>query len=235
MNCIIVFDDPLALNLLEENIKKIPFLNLLAVCNDAAYAMDALDKHNIDLLFMDIQLPCAKGLDMLRSLKNLPPVILVAAYPEHAVEGFELDVVDYLLKPVSYPRFLKAVQKAQRLFKIIQLAGKAHTAETEHVFVNANYSLVKIMLHEIAFIEGLKDYVRITLTTGKIVVTRLGMKAIEDKLNATRFMRIHRSYIIALDKIDSIQKAQLIIQNREIPIGDGYRQSLQSYVSGKNL
>jgi DNA-binding LytR/AlgR family response regulator len=235
MNCLIVDDEPLALDLLEDNIRQIPFLNLVAACRSGAEAMVVLSEHQVDLIFLDIQMPGVNGLDLLRSLKQPPLVILVTAYEEHAIDGYDLDVVDYVLKPVAFSRFLKAVQKAQNIFRMV---GKIHSPainNADHVFVNANYSLVKVMLHEIAYIEGLKDYVRINMTTGKIVITRVGLKVIEEKLDAVKFMRVHKSYIIALDKIDSIQKTQLTIQDREIPIGDGYRQLLQSYISSKNL
>ncbi len=235
MNCLIVDDEPLALDLLEDNIRQVPILNLVAACRSAAEAMVVLSERTIDLIFLDIQMPGVNGLEFLRLIKPLPLVILVTAYEEHAIDGFNLDVVDYVLKPVAFSRFLKAVQKAHTMFRMITLAGKAPVIETDHVFVNANYSLVKIMLHEIAYIEGLKDYARINMTNGNMVVTRLGLKVIEDKLDAGKFMRVHKSYIIALNKIDSVQKTQLTIQGHEIPIGDRYRQSLQSYISSKNL
>ncbi len=235
MNCLIVDDEPLALDLLEDNIRQVPFLTLVAACRSAAEAMMVLSEHTIDLIFLDIQMPGVNGLEFLRLVKPLPLVILVTAYEEHAIDGFNLDVVDYVLKPVEFSRFLKAVQKAHNMFRMISLAGKSPDAETDHVFVNANYSLVKVMLHEIAFIEGLKDYARINMINGNMVVTRLGLKVIEDKLDAGKFMRVHKSYIIALNKIDSVQKTQLTIQGHEIPIGDRYRQSLQSYISSKNL
>src|ERR1700761_1815379 len=165
MNCLIVDDEPLALDLLEDNIRQIPFLNLVAASRSAAEAMVVLSENQIDLIFLDIQMPGVNGLEFLRSLKQLPLVILVTAYEEHAIDGYELDVVDYVLKPVAFSRFLKAVQKAHNIFRMIGQANKPHmpAINDDHVFVNANYSLVKIMLHEIAFIEGLKDYVRINM------------------------------------------------------------------------
>ncbi len=235
MNCLIVDDEPLALDLLEDNIKQISFLKLVAACRSAAEAMNVLSENTIDLIFLDIQMPGVNGLDFLRSIQNPPLVILVTAYEEHAIDGYDLDVVDYVLKPIDSARFLKAVQKAQNMFKMISLTHKTAVVENDHVFVNANYSLVKVMLHEIAFIEGLKDYARINMINGKVVVTRLGLKMIEEKLDGLKFMRVHKSFIIALNKIDSIQKTQLTILGREIPIGNGYRQELQKYISNRNL
>jgi DNA-binding LytR/AlgR family response regulator len=233
MNCLIIDDELPARELLEDNIRQVPGLNLVAKLRSASEAIGILSEQAIDLVFLDIQMPGITGIEFLRLLKYPPLVILVTAYEEHALDGFDLDVVDYLIKPVPFHRFLKAVQKAQHMLKVSKFVNK--TPESEHVFVNANYSLVKVMLHEIIFIEGLKDYVRINLNSGKTVITRLGLKAVEEKFDAAKFMRVHKSFIIALDKIDSIQKTQLIIQGKEIPIGDGYRQLLQHYINGKNL
>ena len=235
MNCLIVDDELPARELLEDNIKQVPYLNLVGQAKNATEALELLNDHSIDLLFLDIQMPGLTGLELLGSLRHPPMVVMVTAFEEHALEGIELEVVDYLVKPVPFPRFLKAVQKAHQLFQLHKTANQANSPIAEHVFVNANYSLVKVMLDEITLIEGLKDYVRIYLTSGKMIVTRLSLKSVEEKLGAEKFMRIHKSYIIAIDKIDSIQKTQLTIQGKEIPIGDGFRQTLQNYINGKNL
>ena len=235
MNCIIVDDELWARELLEDNIRQFPFLTLVGQAKNATEAMALLVQENIDLMFLDIQMPGLTGIELLGTLRNPPLVIIVTAFEKYTLQGFELEVIDYLLKPVPFPRFAKAVQKADEWSRMKKLATQRSTPSLEHVFVNANYSLVKVMLDDITFIEGLKDYVKIYLTTGKDIVTRLSLKAIESKLDAVKFMRIHKSYIIALDKIDSIQKTQLIIMEREIPIGEGYRASLQNYLNGKNL
>lgn len=235
MNCVLVDDEKPALELLEDNVRQIPYLHVLATCRNPMQLLEILQKEQVDLLFLDIQMPGINGLELIRSLKNPPMVILVTAYQEHALDGFNLDVVDYLVKPVPFPRFLKAVQKAHELYQIRQPQAKAAAEEHDHVFVNANYSLVKVMLQDITFIEGLKDYVRINLSEGAPVITRMGLKAIEERFSTNRFMRIHKSYIIALDKIESVQKTQLVVAGVEIPIGDGYRVALQAYISGRNL
>jgi DNA-binding LytR/AlgR family response regulator len=235
MNCIIVDDERPARELLEDNIRQFPFLTLIGQARTAAEALTLLTRENVDLLFLDIRMPGLTGLELLGSLRKPPLAILVTAFEEHALKGFELEVVDYLVKPVPFPRFAKAVQRAQELFELRRTAPQKPADPLEHVFVNANYSLVKVMLEDIAFIEGLKDYVRIYLASGKEIITRLSLKAIEEKLDPTRFMRIHKSYLIAMGKIDSIQKTQLTIQGREIPIGEGYRAVLQAYLDGKNL
>ncbi|HEY4325715.1 MAG TPA: LytTR family DNA-binding domain-containing protein [Mucilaginibacter sp.] len=235
MNCLIVDDELPARELLEDNIRQVPYLDLIGYARSASEAVEILNRYKIELMFLDIQMPGTTGLEFLKSLKNPPMVILVTAYEEHALEGFDIGVVDYLVKPVPFPRFLKAVQKAQHEHQLTKFAAITEHKESEHVFVNANYSLVKVLIHEIMFIEGMKDYVRLNLSSGKIIVTRLSLKSVEERLNSSKFMRIHKSYLIALDKIDKIQKTQLIIQDNEIPIGEGYRQSLQNYITGKNL
>ena len=235
MNCLIIDDELPARELLEDNIRQVPYLVLSGQARNTSEAIDLLSNRSIDLIFLDIQMPGITGLDFLKSLKNPPMVILVTAFEEYALEGFENDVVDYLVKPVPFRRFLKAVQKAQQRYQLTKLGGSSHSSESNYVFVNANYSLVKVMIEDILFIEGMKDYVRIILATGKPITTRLSLKSVEEKLNTGKFMRVHKSWIIALDKIDSIQKTQVTIQGHEIPVGDGYRQALQVYVSSKNL
>jgi DNA-binding LytR/AlgR family response regulator len=235
MNCILIDDEKPALDLLEDNIRQISYLNIVASCRKPIQALEIIKTQQVDLMFLDIQMPGINGLDLLRSISNPPLVILITAYGEHALDGFNLDVVDYLVKPVPFSRFLKAVQKAHELFHIRQLQNRLSISENDHVFVNANYSLVKIRISDITFIEGMKDYVRINLAEGKPVITRMGLKNIEERLGSGRFMRVHRSYIIALSKIELVQKTQLIVAGVEIPIGEGYRQALHIYTSDKNL
>lgn len=232
MNCILVDDEKPALELLEDNVKHVPFLNIVATCRNAMQVFELLDQHNIDLIFLDIHMPGINGLDLIKSIKNPPMVILVTAYQEHAIDGFNLDVVDYLIKPVPINRFLKAANKAHELYLSKQ---KKSLPDNDYVFVNANYSLVRVKIQDITFIEGLKDYVRINVIDGKPIVTRLSLKGLEERLGIGNFLRIHKSYIIALNKIQSIQKSQLIINGEEIPIGIGYRSPLQQYINHKNL
>lgn len=232
MNCILIDDEKPALELLEDNVNQIPFLNTIATCRNPLQLPSLLEKNTIDLIFLDIHMPGLNGLDLLKSIKNPPMAILVTAYQEHALDGFNLDVVDYLVKPVPFNRFLKAANKAHEIYLSKQ---KRALPENDYVFVNANYSLVKVKIQDITFIEGLKDYVRIHHSHGKPIITRLGLKGLEERLGVNRFIRIHKSYIIALDKIESIQKSQLIIAGEEIPIGNGYRELLQGYINCKNL
>ena len=235
MNCVIVDDESWARQLLEDNIRQFPYLNLMGQARNATEAMTLLTQGNIDLLFLDIQMPGMTGLQLLASLRKPPLAILVTAFEQHALESFELEVVDYLVKPVPFQRFARAVQKANELFEMRKAAAQQPAAALEHVFVNASYSLVKVHLDEITLIEGLKDYVKIHLVSGKEIITRLSLKAVEEKLDPRRFMRIHKSYIIAVGKIDTILKTHVVIQGQEIPIGDGYRHLLQAYLDGKNF
>lgn len=236
MNCLLLDDEKPALELLEDNVRQIPFLNVVACCRKPTEVLEILKTQQVDLLFLDIQMPGLNGLELLRTLEYPPMVILVTAYGEHALDGFELDVVDYLIKPVPFPRFLKAVQKAQALYQSKRLLQqKVALDEHDHFFVNANYALVKVKLQDITFIEGMKDYVRINNVEGKPVTTRMGMKVVEERLNSGHFMRVHRSFIVALNKIESIQKSQLTIGGVDIPIGEAYRAQLQHYIAQRNF
>ncbi|MCA0230073.1 MAG: LytTR family DNA-binding domain-containing protein [Bacteroidetes bacterium] len=224
LRCIAVDDEPLALELLEDNIRQVPFLELVASCHNAFEAMDILHEQGADLIFLDIQMPGITGVQFLKSIQGqntTPMVIFITAYEQYALEGFELDVVDYLLKPVAFERFLKSVNKAYDLFKLHQQTPTEQTST--HFFVNANYALVKIRYDEILYIEGLKDYVKIYLSSARHpVITRMTLKGIEQKLPSHEFMRIHKSYIVSLDKIQSVRNLKIHIGEAVIPVGEQY-------------
>jgi DNA-binding LytR/AlgR family response regulator len=226
LNCIAVDDENLALDLIEDNIQKVPFLNLVKRCKNPFEAMEVLQNQEIDLIFLDIQMPGITGVQFLQSMTNSPMVIFVTAYKQYAIEGFNLNVIDYLLKPIDFERFLKAANKALELYS---LKHKAITnenvigAKNAAIFVNADYSLVKIKTDEIIYVEGLKDYVKINLiSSNKPVVTRMTMKAIEEKLPASEFFRVHKSFIVSLDKIESIRNLKIKIGVAQIPISESY-------------
>ena len=226
LNCIAVDDESLALDLLEDNINKIPFLKLVKRCKNAFDAIEVLQNEQIDLIFLDIQMPGITGVQFLHSLKTKPMVIFVTAYKQYALEGFELDVVDYLLKPIDFERFLKAVNKASELYTLRnkpQVSEEPIVDKISAIFVNADYSLVKIKVSEITYIEGLKDYIKIyTSTSSKPIVTRMTMKAIEEKLPTPDCYRVHKSFIVSLDKIESIRNLKIKIGNAQIPISESY-------------
>jgi two-component system, LytTR family, response regulator len=248
IKCIIIDDEPLALDLLEDFIKKVPFLNLIKKFRSAFDAIDLIQKNEVDLMFLDIQMPDITGIQFMKSIKNKPMVIFTTAYEKYALEGYDLDVVDYLLKPIPFDRFLKAVNKAYEYFNLRKVQEQTPNTETlpsqnekagstpDFIFVRADYQTVKISFNDIKYIEGLKDYIKIYLfSKDKPILTLLSLKAIEEKLPSSEFIRVHRSYIVAVNKIDSIRKNRLWISNKEIPIGDIYQDNLDKFVKDRNV
>ena len=235
MRCIAVDDEELALDLLEDNIRQIPFLTLVKRCKNAFEAHEAILHEQIDLVFLDIQMPGISGVQFLQSLKAPPMVIFITAYEQFALDGFNLDVVDYLLKPVLFDRFLKAAGKAHENFC---LRNKPVSTEEpmDYLFVNADYRLVKINVSEIAYIEGLKDYVKIFIQqTPRPVITRMSLKLLEEKLPVGKFIRVHKSYIVSVDKIKSIRKGKISILDTQVPISEHYKENLYRFVDAKSV
>lgn len=240
LRCLVVDDERLARNLMEENIRQLPFLELVGTCKNAFEAMDFLTQGGIDLLFLDIQMPGMTGTKLLRSLREPPLVILVTAYEQFAVEGYDLEVVDYLMKPVSLERFTKAAYRAYELHRqrqmLAQLPDQASLSgpvaasppdPPATFFVHVEYALVKINIPEVTHVESMKDYVKIFLNTAtKPVITKSTLKAIEEKLPERDFMRVHKSYIVSLQKIESIRNQQIQIGSFEIPISEGNKEEL---------
>jgi DNA-binding LytR/AlgR family response regulator len=222
IRCIAIDDENLALDLIEDDILKVPFLQLVKKCRNAMEAMEVLQSEKIDLLFLDIRMPDISGIQFLKSLPQRPLVIFTTAYEKYALEGFELDVVDYLLKPYSFERFLKAVNKVQEHLQILEKNKSPQdtgeiTFSSRYIFVKSDYKLVKIEISEIQYIESLKDYVKI-VAGDKSVVTLSSMKAIEEKLVAPGFIRVHRSYMVNLRKINYIHRSYVKVGDKEIPI-----------------
>jgi DNA-binding LytR/AlgR family response regulator len=225
LSCIIVDDESLALDLLEDNVAKVPFLKLEARCRNAFEALEYLQNQQVDLIFLDIQMPGITGVQFLEGLTQKPMVIFVTAYQQYALEGFNLDVIDYVLKPISFERFLKASNKALDYYKS-QVEPKISSPDPnkiEYIFIHADYSLMKIMLEDIFYIEGLKDYIKIHVSTQKYpIVCRMTMKSIEEKLPSNDFLRIHKSYIVSLKKVESIRNQKIKIGENHIPLSDNY-------------
>jgi DNA-binding LytR/AlgR family response regulator len=243
MNCLIVEDEPLARNLLTEYVRKVPYLRLVDACASPLAALDLLRKESVDLLFLDIQMPEITGLTLLKILQKRPLVILTTAYSEYALQGYELDVVDYLLKPVTLERFLKAVDKAaQRLGVGLAPAAPAlavpgaSAAEPAQpfVFVKDGTKLVKVRWNDILYVEGLKDYVVIHTRTQKIV-TLQRLKSLETQLPADRFIRVHHSYIVAFDGSDVVHKGEVQIGTTLIPVSDSYRKSFREFIERNQI
>ena len=230
MNCIIVDDEPLAQQVIEEYVKTIPFLTLTGKCSSAFEAFDYLRMHKIDLIFLDIHMPNVSGIDFINALDNKPYFIFTTAYSEHALEGFNLNAVDYLLKPIPFERFLKAVNKVYELYTL--RAGKPeHKLEPvsevkrtdDFIMVKSDYQSLRINLNDVIYIEGLKDYVKIHLVSDKPVVTLNSLKNMAEKLPSDLFIRVHKSYIVSINRINSIVRNRIVIGDKWIPIGENYK------------
>lgn len=226
-----VDDEKLVLDLLVDNIRKVPFLHLVGKSRNALEAADTLHREKIDLLFLDIQMPGLNGLQFLESLHNPPMVIFVTAYKEYALDGFNLDAVDYLLKPFSFERFLKACNKAHDRHNLRQQPQpKKETAD--YFFVYVEYNQIKINIPDILYIEGMKDYVKIHLAgSSKPVMTKMSLKSLEEKLAGRRFVRTHKSYILSMDKVTAIKRDLICIGSLELPLSDSYRAEVEKMLS----
>jgi DNA-binding LytR/AlgR family response regulator len=227
-NCIIVEDEPIAAEILEDYVKQVPFLNLKAVCNDAIYAMEILKKETIHVVFLDIHLPKLKGIDFIKTLKNPPQIIITTAYRDYAIEGYELSVLDYLVKPINFNRFLIAVNKV----KLQQFAESgsgviAPAGEKPHLFFNVNKKMVKIYVDEIIYIESLKEYIRI-VSKDKSILTKMQLSQIEEQLAKSNFIRIHRSFLVAKEKIEAFTATDVEVGGKQIPIGRSYKELVLS-------
>jgi len=233
MRCMAIDDEPLALELLEDNISKVPYLQLVSSCNNPLEAMKLLQEKPVDLIFLDIQMPGLTGLQFIQSLSNRPQFILITAYEKYALDGFNLDVTDYLVKPVSFDRFLKACNKAWDLYQLKSKPKEPTAASPDYFFVNVDYSLVKLSFADIQYIEGLKDYIKIHIKSSpKAVITRMSMKSIEEELPPHLFVRIHKSYIVSIASITAIRKNSVFIGAMELPVSDNYKDALTS-ITGK--
>lgn len=224
INCLAIDDETPALDILEDNISRIPFLHLVGKCKNAYAALETLQQEPVDLLFLDIEMPGINGLGFLKSLATKPMVIFITAYRNYAVEGFELDVLDYLVKPVAFDRFLKAVNKALEYQGFKQKEGTPPGPGPEYLFIHTEYQLTKIFLHEVTYIEALRNYIRIHFASGvRPILSKLSLKAIEEKLPAGKFARVHKSFIVSMDKISSIRNDIIRIDIRDIPISKSCR------------
>ncbi|MBC5622536.1 LytR/AlgR family response regulator transcription factor [Butyricimonas hominis] len=212
LNCLIVDDEPLALELLESYVSRTPFLHLVDRCDSAIKALSVVEETPVDLIFLDIQMPELNGLELSRLVGNKVKIIFTTAFEQYAIEGFRVDALDYLLKPFNYSEFLRAATKALR----------THPAP-ESIFVKSDYKLVQVQLKDILYIEGLKDYIRIQTEDGQGILTLMSMKSIEDFLPADTFVRVHRSYIVNMNKIKTIERNRIIFGKVYIPISDSYK------------
>jgi two-component system, LytTR family, response regulator len=226
VKCIIVEDEPLAVKVLADYISQVPFLELAGSFKDAILATEYLHDHSVDLIFLDIHLPKLKGMAFLKTLVNPPAVIITTAYHQYAVEGFELNVTDYLLKPVEFERFLVAVNKVKSAVIAKPKMAEETTESKDYLFLNVQKKKVKILFSEILFIESQREYIKIVTTT-KEFISKMSTNEIEELLPGSLFSRIHRSFIVSIKKIDSYNVEQVEIGRFSIPIGRGYRDIIE--------
>jgi DNA-binding LytR/AlgR family response regulator len=227
-SCIIVEDEPLAVEILTDYIRQVPFLELKFVCPDAIYAMEILRENKIDLIFLDIHLPKIRGLDFLGSLKDPPRVIITSAYQDYALQAFDVDVTDYLLKPIRFNRFLRAINRLhQQTNNTLPAPARSPVAERPFLLFNVGKKKVRTYLDEILYIEAIREYIRIT-TKEKSIITKYLLHEVQELLTKNNFIRIHRSFIVAKDKISAFTATDVEINNKSIPIGRSYKELIIS-------
>jgi DNA-binding LytR/AlgR family response regulator len=233
IRCIAIDDEPLALQQIVSYIEKTPFLELKGQFDSAMEAMSWMSKNEIDLMFSDINMPDLSGMEFVKSLQNPPKVIFTTAYSEYALEGFQVDAVDYLLKPIGYADFLKAAQKAQELYFSPPAAATTEQLESNEkfLFIKADYKLQRINLNDIKYIESMREYVRIFVENQSPVMSLLSMKKMIEHLPKKNFMRVHRSYIVNLNKINTIERNRIVFdQNIYIPVSEQYKDDFQKFL-----
>jgi DNA-binding LytR/AlgR family response regulator len=233
IRCLLIDDEPPALRVLQSHITKIGGMEVVGACSNAVEAIEVLHRKTVDVMFLDIKMPKILGTDFLRSLSHPPKVIFVTAYRDYAVEGFELDAVDYLVKPVSFERFLKTVNRLRRSADTQPLDEKELYAPNPDafVYVKADRTMQKIILNDILYIESWKDYVKFFFTNGKYLLVKQPIRAIESLLSAHKFLRVHRSYIVSLNKISGYSSTTVKLSSTEIPIGRLYKESVMNQLA----
>jgi len=231
IKCISIDDEPLALEQMNLYIQRTPFLECSALCYSAFEAMDYLASNTVDLMFVDINMPDLNGLDFVKSLIQKPQVVFTTAYSEYALEGFKVDALDYLLKPFSYAEFLKSANKTRQWFELYQKQSDPSSVKTdEELFVKSEHKIVRISIREILYVESANEYIKIVLDNQETVTSFIRLKEFGDQLPTEIFMRIHRSFIVNLDKIKAIERNRVILNsNIPVPVGDLYRESFQTF------
>ena len=231
LNCAIVDDEPLALNLMESYVKRTEFLTLVGKYSSAVQAMKELPEKHVDLLFLDIQMPELSGLEYSKMVDSRTRIIFTTAFEQYAIDGYKVNALDYLLKPIAYVDFLQAANKAVQWFELLQKPQE----EIDSIFVKSEYKLVQIELKNILYVEGLKDYVKIYEEgMSKPVLSLMSMKAMEELLPSSRFMRVHRSYIVQKEKIRIVDRGHIVFDKTYIPISDSYKQAFQDYLDKRS-
>jgi DNA-binding LytR/AlgR family response regulator len=224
LRCIAIDDEPLALDIIKEYAGRVNFITLIKVFGSAFPATNYMNEFPVDLIFLDIQMPNTDGMEFFKSLQHKPMVVFTTAFGEYAVEGFKVDAVDYLLKPFDFNQFSKAVTKAK---EISQFKAQQNTNALPYIFIRSDYRLVKVLLEDIAYIEGLSDYSRIVTLHGKPIISLISLKEIMEKLPPAEFIRVHRSFIIPIAKILSYNRSQLFLPTATIPVGNTYTEHVK--------
>lgn len=235
INCLIVDDEPFALDLVESYVNKTPFLELKGKCLNAFEALDSIKTNSIELIFLDIQMPDMTGIDFSQTLSPNVKVIFTTAFKDYALDGFKVNAIDFLLKPFNYAEFFKAANKALERISLEDEKNGTSPA-SNFMFVKSEYKQIKINLDEVFYFEGLKDYIKIWLTSQpKPVLTLMSLKTLEEELPVEKFMRVHRSFIIALDKIDAVERGQILINQQRITVAEQYKTKFQKFVENKSF
>ncbi len=231
IKCIAIDDEPLALKQIASYVEKTPFLELKKVFESPIDTLSYLQNNQIDLMFVDINMPDLNGMDFVKSLENPPKIIFTTAYSEYALEGFKVDALDYLLKPIDYATFLKASNKAKKWFDLQNLKPEQINSNEDFLFIKSEYKILKVKLKDIKYIEGMREYVRIHLTNEKPIMTLLSMKVVAQQLPSNSFMRIHRSYIVNLNMITTIERNRIVFDKVYIPVSENYKEDFQQFIS----
>lgn len=230
IRCIAIDDEPLALKQIASYIQKTPFLLLISSFESPIEAFSFLQENTIDLIFIDINMPDLNGLEFVKSLNNPPKIIFTTAYSEYALEGFKVDALDYLLKPIDYGSFLKASNKAKEWFNLKQQASEEIKSNENYLFIKSEYKIVRIKLEDVTYIEGMREYIRIHLVNEKPIMTLLSMKSMEAQLLTKNFMRVHRSFIVNLNKITTIERNRIVFDKVYIPVSEQYKEKFNEFL-----
>lgn len=237
ISCVIVDDEPMALNLVESYVEKTPFLDLKKKCSSAIEAMEFLKEEPVDLLFLDIQMPDLSGIEFSKMLPKQTRVIFTTAFDQYAIEGFKVEALDYLLKPFDYAEFLAAANKASTWFGLVEGNKKTNsTPEKEFLFVKSEYKQLRIKLADVLYFEGLKDYIKIWLKdTPKPILTLMSLKSLQEELPESQFLRVHRSFIVSLKNIEVIERSQIIVNDQRITVSEQHKEKFMEYVNKNSL
>ncbi|MFH2095138.1 MAG: LytTR family DNA-binding domain-containing protein [Bacteroidota bacterium] len=231
IRCIAIDDEPLALKQLVSYIERTSFLQLVAACESAIIAMDFIRNEQIDLMFLDIEMPDLNGMEFYKSVENLPQVIFTTAYSQYAIDGYKVDAIDYLLKPIDYPDFLRAADKARALSEMKKQTVEKVRSDEHFLFIKSEYKIIRIEFKNIEYIEGMNEYVRIHLTGAKPIMSLMTLKSLENMLPDDSFMRVHRSFIVNLKKITVVERNRILFgDNKYIPVSDQYKEEFNNYI-----